>query len=325
MAILFITSTRIGDAILSTGILSWLHEQYPEDGITIACGGPASKVFGAVPNLEALHVIKKQANHSHWWTLWRAMAPRRWRVVVDLRRSAMPWLLLAGKRYSVPKDRSGRHRVELNASMFGLPSLAPKIWTAPEHRETAEKLLTGARNPVALAVGANWTGKTWPAERFAELARHIRQMKVFAPDAGIVLVGGSDEREAGARLLDEQDDRRVIDGFGLDILSTYELLKRCRMMVANDSAMMHLAAASGIPTIGLFGPTRDEHYRPWGENGFIVRTPQSADALMARLHRDGSTVATLMDGIEVDHVLAKIRELEARGLLNAQTTDSAPG
>jgi lipopolysaccharide heptosyltransferase III len=324
MSILFITSTRIGDAILSTGILAWLHEQYPEDGITIACGGPASKVFGEVPNLEGLHIIKKQPNHGHWWKLWRAMAPRKWRVVVDLRRSAMPWLLLAGKRYSVPKDRTGRHRVELNASMFGLPSLAPKIWTVPEHRATAEKLLAGAKNPIALAVGANWAGKTWPADRFAELADRIRQMKAFAPGAEIVLVGGPDEREAGATLLEKQDGGRVIDAFGLDILSTYELLKRCRLMVANDSAMMHLAAASGIPTIGLFGPTKDQHYRPWGENGFVVRTPDSAETLMARLHQDNAAVSTLMDGIEVDHVLAKIGELEAEGRFKAEAGGSAP-
>ena len=315
MSILFITSTRIGDAILSTGILSWLHEQYPEDGITIACGGPASKVFGEGPNLEALHIIRKQRNHGHWWQLWRAMVPRKWRVVVDLRRSAMPWLLLAGKRYSVPYDRAGRHRVELNASMFGIPPQNPKIWTAPEHRETAEKLLAGAKTPVALAVGANWAGKTWPADRFAALADSIRQMKAFAPGAEIVLVGGPDEREAGAALLENQDGGRVIDGFGLDILSTYELLKRCRLMVANDSAMMHLAAASGIPTIGLFGPTKDQHYRPWGENGYVIRTPDSADALMARLRTDPASVSTLMEGITVDDVLAKIAELESRGAI----------
>lgn len=314
MSILFITSTRIGDAILSTGILSWLHEQYPDDGITIACGGPASKVFGEVPNLEALHVIKKQRNHGHWWKLWRAMAPRKWRVVVDLRRSAMPWLLLASKRYSVPKDRTGRHRVELNASMFGMPSLDPKIWTAPEHREAAEKLLAEAKNPVALAVGANWAGKTWPADRFAALAENIRQMQAFGPETEIVLVGGPDEREAGAALLESHNNGRVIDGFGLDILSTHELLKRCRLMVANDSAMMHLAAASGIPTIGLFGPTKDQHYRPWGENGFVVRTPDSADALMARLRSDPASVTHLMDGIAVDDVIAKIGELETEGL-----------
>lgn len=311
MSILFITSTRIGDAILSTGILSWLHEQYPEDGITIACGGPASKVFGEVPNLETLHIIKKQPNHGHWWKLWRAMAPRRWRVVVDLRRSAMPWLLLAGKRYSVPKDRTGRHRVELNASMFGIPPQDPRIWTAPQHRETAEKLLAGAKAPVALAVGANWAGKTWPADRFAALADGIRQMQAFGPDTEIVLVGGPDEREAGATLLQNQGKHRVIDAFGLDILSTHELLKKCRLMVANDSAMMHLAAASGIPTIGLFGPTKDQHYRPWGEKGFVVRTPDSADALMARLRSDPASVTHLMDGIGVDDVLAKIAELGA--------------
>lgn len=314
MSILFITSTRIGDAILSTGILAWLHEQYPEDGITIACGGPASKVFGEVPNLEALHIIRKQPNHGHWWQLWRAMAPRKWRVVVDLRRSAMPWLLLAGKRYSVPKDRTGRHRVELNASMFGEPSLDPMVWTAPEHREAAEKLLAGAQNPVALAVGANWAGKTWPADRFAVLADRIRQMEAFGPKTEIVLVGGPDEREAGATLLQNQGAGPVIDAFGLDVLSTHELLKKCRLMVANDSAMMHLAAASGIPTVGLFGPTKDQHYRPWGDNGFVVRTPDSADTLMARLRSDPASVTHLMDGIAVDDVIAKIGELETAGL-----------
>ncbi|MEP6150200.1 MAG: glycosyltransferase family 9 protein, partial [Nisaea sp.] len=92
----------------------------------------------------------------------------------------------------------------------------------------------------------------------------------------------------------------------------------------NDSAMMHLAAASGIPTIGLFGPTKDQHYRPWGENGFVVRTPDSAETLMDRLHSDNAAVSTLMDGIEGDHVLAKIGELEARGLYKAEADGSAP-
>ena len=86
-------------------------------------------------------------------------------------------------------------------------------------------------------------------------------------------------------------------------------------MEANDSAMMHLAAASGIPTIGLFGPTKDQHYRPWGENGYVIRTPDSADALMARLRTDPASVSTLMEGITVDDVLAKIAELESRGAI----------
>ncbi|WP_420405231.1 glycosyltransferase family 9 protein [Nisaea sp.] len=241
------------------------------------------------------------------------MAPRKWRAVADLRRSAMPWLVRAGHRFSVPKDRSGMHRVELNGAMLGTGPLDPVIWTAPRHRAEAEQALSGATRPVALCVGANWAGKTWPAERFAALADEIRAMDGYGPGTDFVLVGGADEREAGAALLAEgagaSGGGRVIDAFGLDVLSTYELLKMCRLMVANDSAMMHLAAATGIPTIGLFGPTNDRHYRPWGKNGHVVRTPENADALMERVRRAPEEVSSLMDGITVAQVTEMIRRL----------------
>lgn len=317
MSILFITSTRIGDGILSTGVLQHLHEMYPDDPVTVACGGPASLVYQAAPNLERLHVIRKQPWHRHWWELWRTVAPRRWRVVADLRRSAMPWMVLARQRYSVPKGAPGLHRVEQTGAMFGAGPLDPVVWTRPEHRAEAEKVLAGTSRPVALCVGANWAGKTWPADRFAALAREIRAMEGFGPGPDFVLVGGAEEREAGAALLAEQTEGtgRVVDAFGLDVLSTHEVLRSCRLMVANDSAMMHLAAAAGIPTIGLFGPTDDVHYRPWGKTGFIVRTSESAADLMAEARRNPSEVSHLMDGIAVEDVLTRIRELSDAGLL----------
>ncbi|MEQ8603084.1 MAG: glycosyltransferase family 9 protein [Marivibrio sp.] len=312
MAILFITSTHIGDAILSTGVLDHLHKRYPNDGVTIACGAPAAKVLRAAPNLEALHVVRKQKNHRHWWELWKKIAGKRWRVVVDLRRSAMPWVLWAGARYTIPKDRAGLHRVALNAATLGSPPLDPVVWTEPADALEADRALAGARRPIALAPGANWRGKIWPTENFADLARRLRAADGLAAGADLALIGAEGEREAGRAVFEQGGGGRIVDGFGLDVLATFELLKRCSLMVGNDSAMMHLAAAAGIPTIGLFGPTKDDQYGPWGPNGFVVRTPESVSELVDWDGYDTTTTDTMMGNLTVDSVLERIRDLAER-------------
>jgi ADP-heptose:LPS heptosyltransferase len=62
---------------------------------------------------------------------------------------------------------------------------------------------------------------------------------------------------------------------------------------------MHIAAAAGIPTLGLFGPSRDERYGPWGENAAAVRTPESFETLMARA---ATSNGTLMGSLSVETV-----------------------
>jgi ADP-heptose:LPS heptosyltransferase len=71
---------------------------------------------------------------------------------------------------------------------------------------------------------------------------------------------------AGPRLLDLVGD--------LHLLAVYAVLTRCTLFVGNDSGLMHMAAAAGIPTVGLFGPSRDDHYAPWGPLGRVVRTDE---------------------------------------------------
>ena len=307
MAMLFITSTHIGDAVLSTGLLAHLLSRHPEQRVTIACGAPAAKVFAATPRLDAIHVLRKQRHHRHWAELWRKTRGTRWDVLVDLRRSIMPWLLRAGQKRVLPKPRGTMHRVELIASTLGLPPQDPVVWTGPEHEERARGLIDGKGETIlALAPGATWAGKVWPADRFAELARRLSAPGGPLPDARVLLVGSQDERAPARALVEGLPGGQAIDAFGLDVLSTYAALRRCRLMVGNDSAMMHLAAASGIPTVGLFGPTRDEHYAPWGPAAMVVRTPQSVEELTGHPDYDTRTTGSLMTGLEVARVEAAI-------------------
>jgi hypothetical protein len=68
---------------------------------------------------------------------------------------------------------------------------------------------------------------------------------------------------------------RQIDTVGrIDLLTAYACLKRVRLFIGNDSGLMHLAAAAGAPTLGLFGPSDDRLYAPWGEYARTLRGPR---------------------------------------------------
>ena len=65
MHILFVTATRIGDAVLSTGLLSHLIERHPQVRLTIAAGPLAAPLFEAVPGLEQIVVVEKRRWSLH--------------------------------------------------------------------------------------------------------------------------------------------------------------------------------------------------------------------------------------------------------------------
>ncbi|MDO9500069.1 glycosyltransferase family 9 protein [Falsiroseomonas sp.] len=307
MAILFIGPTRLGDGILASGLLAALHERHPGEEITLACGAPAALALRDAPGVVSLHIMEKQSRGRHWIELWRVARKRRWQRVVDLRRSALPWLLRADIRQSIPKGRPDEHRVALASRALGLPPQAPRPWLHAGHRAAAAHQLPPGRPVLALATGANWVCKTWPAMRFAELARRLTRKDGPLPNGVVLLVGGDAERKTAGAVTACLPPEDVIDTFGYDIASTAALLERADLFVGNDSAMMHLAAAAGTRTVGLFGPTRDEHYAPWGPNAIVVRTPESFAALQAMRDADARWRSqSQMEGLEVQAVEAAI-------------------
>ena len=97
--ILFITSTRIGDAVLSTGLLDYMIKNIPDPRFTIVCGNLPSSLFEGVPHLEKLIILKKQKYNKHWLELWKQTRGTRWDIVVDLRNSIVSRLIPAKQRF----------------------------------------------------------------------------------------------------------------------------------------------------------------------------------------------------------------------------------
>jgi heptosyltransferase-3 len=262
MRILFVTSNRLGDAVLSTGLLAHLMQTHPDARITIACGPVARGVFGRMPNCERVIVVDKRPYRLHWLGLWYAAALTRWDLVVDIRGSALAWMVPTRRR-AIMRRRPGPKIAQLAAVLGIDPPPLPVAWTAPQDRARAAALLPVDRPVVALAPTANWEPKIWPAERFAGLFEALCAGPLPGAIAAIFAGPGEAEREIAGRLLRHLPDAIDLTG-RLSIPEAAACLARARLFVGNDSGLMHLAAAAGAPTLGLFGPTDAAEYAPSG-------------------------------------------------------------
>ncbi len=309
MRILFIASNRVGDAVLSTGLLDHLIRRHPDARITVACGRPAAGVFARMPHCEHILVMDKRRWDLHWLSLWGWAAMRRWDLVVDIRGSALAYMVWARRR-AVMRRRSGHKIVQLAAVLGVSPPPAPIAWTGPEDDRRAASLLPPDRPVIVLGPTANWAPKVWPPERFAAVF-HALADGPLAAAVPVVLGGpGEEERALAAPVLALLPGAIDLCG-ALSLAETAACLRRACLFVGNDSGLMHLAAAAGTATIGLFGPTEAQVYAPVGPRAVAVCA-------------DGGAMADL----PVEKAAAAARSLLAIGVPADEGRDgliSAPG
>jgi ADP-heptose:LPS heptosyltransferase len=303
MRILFITANRLGDAVLSTGLINALHAQFPKARFTVACGPAAVGVFEAVPNLDRVIVMHKKPWAGHWWELWKQVVLTRFWLILDLRGSGIGQFLLARRRRSFHGSGSRMHKVIVLSNFLKLKTIsAPRLWVKDEAVKAARQLWPDDGRPVlALGPTANWGGKMWPGERFAELAQRLTAKDGILPNARILVFGGPGEEALAAPALASLPADRTLDFVGrLDLQTIGAALKRCDLYIGNDSGLMHLAAAAGTLTLGLFGPSREEVYGPWGEKNGAERTDRSFEEIIGEPGYDFRSQESRMLDLSVD-------------------------
>jgi ADP-heptose:LPS heptosyltransferase len=293
--ILFITATRIGDAVLSTGLLDHLLRLHPEARFTVACGPVAEGVFARMPNRDRTLVVDKRRFDRHWLTLWAQTVTTVWDLAVDLRGSALTLLLPARRRAIMRGGRRPGHRLTHLAGTLGLaePPL-PVAWCAPADYARADALLPPNVPLIGLGPTANWSGKVWPAERFVAL---FQALETVLPGARPVIFAGpgAAERAMAAPVLAALPGAVDLVG-ALSLPEAAACLQRCRLFVGNDSGLMHLAAAAGAATLGLFGPTPATEYAPSGRRTAAVLA-------------DGPAGRAPIDALGIDQVVAAAKAL----------------
>lgn len=310
MKVLFITSSRLGDAVLSTGLLDHVVRTYPDARITVACGPLATTIFEGVPGLERIIPLRKRKRNGHWIDLWRTVWPVKWDMVIDLRNSAVSRLIRARRRYIFsPRIDQSRHKVEQNAAVMKLDYVpAPVLWPTGQQRERARELVPDGGPVLGLGPTANWAGKTWPADRFITAVQALRAPDGILPGARVAVFAAPGEEEAAYHVLNAMPEEARIDVIAkADPGTAAAALQCCAFYIGNDSGLMHCAAAGGVPTFGLFGPSWPHLYRPWGAHTAYASTPENFDQLIDFPGYDTKTVGSLMTSLSVDMVIAEAR------------------
>jgi lipopolysaccharide heptosyltransferase I len=210
------------------------------------------------------------------------------------------WNALFTNRHVTP-PLSARHVVEQYLALLAPLGIDPGPvefhvpLPAAAERRMEELLVKEGVKPadrlVAINPGAGRANKRWPVARFSALAERL------ASEAGarLLLLWGPDEAFMARDIALALPGHSALLAPPTDLGELTALLKRCRLMIANDTGPLHLAAALGTPALGLFGPTSAERNGPYGPRCRGLQSP------------DGT-----MDGLEVVTVFEA-----ARGMLEA--------
>jgi lipopolysaccharide heptosyltransferase II len=160
-------------------------------------------------------------------------------------------------------------------------------------------LAAESRPAVVLAPGAVGPSKRWPASAYAALARHL-----LGEGLAVWVVGGPGEASIAQEIVGNTAAR---DFTGTDLREAILALAAAAAAVSNDSGLLHVAAALGRPTVGIFGPTSPWHWAPLNP---LAATIQADIALSCRpCHKPVCRLRhhRCMVEISVDQVLAATR------------------
>ncbi len=248
--ILFVAPRMIGDAVMASGVLDRLVSTRPGARVTVAAAPEAAGLFTHMPGLERLIAVRKRQDHAHWLKLWADVVRTRWDLAVDLKGSGLPYAVWARRRF-VRRPMPGLRLFEQHAALLGLdPAPLPVAWTGAAERARAAGLVPMGAPVVALCPTASWAPKMWPAKRFAALFGRLAAGALPGARAAVFGGPGAREREGAEPLLAALPG--AIDLVGaLTLPEVTACLARCALAVSNDSGLMHIAAATGIPTLGL--------------------------------------------------------------------------
>lgn len=314
MKILFITATRLGDAVLSTGLLDYMARTWPEGKVTVACGPIAASIFEGFPNVERIIAMKKKKHSGHWVDLWKTVIGTNWDIIIDLRNSAVSRLIFAKKRYIL----SGRidknaHKVEQAAQVMRLDAVpAPKLYFTAAQMAFAKNLIPAGGAVIGVGPSANWIGKTWPAENFIKVIGWMTSKDGPLYDARVAVFAAPGEEAQASPVLKSVPEHRRIDIIAKGTPGeAAAALSLCDFFIGNDSGLMHAAAAAGVPTFGVFGPSYPHLYAPWGDHTGYACTPRTFDELVNFEGYDPKTLdRSLMDELKPDQIIDIIKTFD---------------
>jgi heptosyltransferase III len=149
---------------------------------------------------------------------------------------------------------------------FFLEDRAPHFWPTEKDRADAARYLAKNQPPfVAMHIGSGSQRKNWPLENWEILIKHLQ-----ANEQPVLLIGGEADRET-LSVLQAKTGAATVENLPLRTLGA--VLSQARLFIGHDSGISHLAAATGIRCLLLFGPTDPEIWAPLNPQVEMIVSP----------------------------------------------------
>jgi len=285
--ILIIRFSSMGDIVLTSPVTQRLSKIYPRAEIEFLTRAEYASIARALPGVTNVEIFQPQKG---LWQLVSNFRRRRYDLLIDLHGNIRSRLvaLVSDAQYVTRYDKRRFARMlmvaisaqsifvphtvdryldvlqRLNNSNIGTsaePSLTKKdklprlVVDASASAEVANRLAeAGIESDVpvlGVAPGASHAPKRWLPDRFAEVADHVAEFHGMV----ILLIGGAEDRPIADKIAKAMRRQAVNWSGKTDLSLLPAVVKRCRILVSNDSGPMHVATAVGTPIVGIFGAT----------------------------------------------------------------------
>ena len=315
MKVLVRAPNWIGDAVMAIPALEAIRRVRAKDEICVLARPAMADLFAGQAFADRLLPFDFRGRHRGWlgrerlaaelrkerfdvavllqnafeaaWLAWRAGIPERIGYARDARGPLLTKAIRVPRAGEIPKHES-HYYLELlrRAGWADPPREVPRIRLAilDEARADAESALrrAGTREHswrCAIAPGASYgAAKCWPPERFAQLADRL----ISECGADVIFFGSPGEKEISDRIRSKMNLPAVSMVGQTSMREFAALLASCSLFIGNDSGAMHVAAAVGLPVIGIFGSTDPDGTAPLTEQFKLVREPVSCSPCFLR-------------------------------------------
>ena len=272
MKILIISSNLIGDTLLSTGVIKNLSFKYPNARFTIVIGPTAKSIFKNFKLVEKIITIKKKKYNMHWINILFRCFGKKWDIIVDFRSSLLSYFLPHRNKYIFKKNNTS-NQIQQLSDFFRFDCSYLFIETSKNEEEIVEKNISKNFDYFVIFPGGNWKPKIWSPANYNKLIKTIIQNN---DNIKFILVGSNKEESIYFNEVTKGIDRsKFINLFGDSITQTAAYMKKSTMLIGNDSGLTHLASASKLKSLVLFGPTNDLVYGPFNKLSQVIRTKDS--------------------------------------------------
>ncbi|MDD5005173.1 MAG: glycosyltransferase family 9 protein [Candidatus Omnitrophica bacterium] len=281
--ILFITLSNIGDVILTLPSLDYLKHRFKDASFTILSGPYASRLFSGDPRIKENISYDKHMLFRKKLTFFNRLRKENFDVIIDLRDTAFRWFAQAKFKnpciINVPKDIRHLRLSHLykTKKAFNDTTRVEDIRIPPASIYIDRKAEDSANNLlkqyslslnaeyIVVSPGARSRTKRWQKEGFIQVCRELLK------NCCVILIGDKDDG-AITQEINRELDNRCIDLAGkTDLSEVMAILKSAKLVICNDSGILHIASYFNKPTLAIFGPTDENKFGPWSEISAVVR------------------------------------------------------